>query len=88
MVGKTKHVVNKKLHCWQSKACYKQEASRLAKQSMLYTRSYTVEKTKHVVIKRLHVGKIKHVISKKLHDWQIKTCCKQEVTQLTKQSML
>ena len=88
MVGKTKHVVNKKLHCWQSKTCYKQEASWLAKQSMLYTRSYTVEKTKHVVIKRLHVGKIKHVISKKLHGWQNKTCCKQEVTRLAEQNML
>jgi hypothetical protein len=75
MVGKTKHVVNKKLHCWQSKACYKQEASRLAKQSMLYTRSYTVEKTKHVVIKRLH-------------GWQNKTCYKQEATWLAKQNML
>jgi hypothetical protein len=27
-VGKAKHIVNKKLHCWQNKACYKQEDTR------------------------------------------------------------
>jgi hypothetical protein len=34
-VGKIKHVVNKKLHGWQNKACCKQEDKRLAKQNML-----------------------------------------------------
>ena len=58
---------------WQSKAYCKQEATRLAKQNIWQTRSYTV-------------GKIKHVVSKKLHAWHNKTCWKQEVTQLAKKA--
>jgi hypothetical protein len=34
-VGKTKYLANKKLHGWQNKTCCKQEAKRVAKQSML-----------------------------------------------------
>jgi len=34
-VGKTKHVVNRKLHCWQNETCCKQEVTQLAKQNML-----------------------------------------------------
>ena len=55
-VGKTNHVVRKKLHGWQDKTCCKQEVTRLAKQNMLQTRRYTV-------------GKLKHVVNKKLHGW-------------------
>jgi hypothetical protein len=62
---------NTLLQGWQSKTYCKQEATRLAKQNIWQTRSYTV-------------GKIKLVVSKKLHAWQNKACCKQEVTQLAK----
>ena len=72
----------KKLHGWQSKACCKQEDTRLAKQNktcckqevtrlanqnMLYIRSYTVGKTNHVVNQKTHVGKAKHMTNKKIH---------------------
>jgi len=54
MVGKTKQVVIKKLHGWRSKTYGKQEVTRLSKQNILQTRSYTVGKTKHAVKKKLH----------------------------------
>jgi len=54
MVDKTKHVVIKRLNGWRNKTYGKQEVTRLAKQSMLQTRSYTVGKTKHAVKKKLH----------------------------------
>jgi len=68
-------MANKKLHSWQNKTCCRHEVTRLGKQNIWQTRSYTV-------------GKTKHVVSKKLHGWQNKTYGKGEVTELAKQNML
>jgi len=87
-VGKTKHVVSKKLYGSQNKTCYKQEVTRLTKQNMLQKRSYTVGKIKHVVSKELHGWQAKRVIREMVYSWQNKTSCNQEVTQLAKQNML